>query len=77
MRFEEQAPLVAANGSVPKRTYLFQLFQTFQSLQPPTLSSPRDCGEDEGRGLNGLNVLNPIDRRVILEPTLCTGFVAL
>jgi hypothetical protein len=67
MGFEEQDSLVAANGSVLKRTYLFQLFQTFQSLQPPPLSSPATAGEDEGGGLNGLNclnVLNPIDRRL-------------
>jgi hypothetical protein len=41
---EEQASSVAANGPVPKRTYLFQLFQTFQSLQPPPLSSPATRG---------------------------------
>ena len=71
---EEQASSVAANRSVPKRTYLFQLFQTFQSSQPPPLSSPAVAGEDEGGGLNGsncLNVLTPIDRR--LTPRTCAA----
>ena len=65
MRFEEQAPLVAANGSVPKRTYLFQLFQTFQLLQPPPLPPPRRTGEEEGGGA------------LLLGLTFCLGFSSL
>jgi hypothetical protein len=39
------------NGSV-------QVVPVFQITQAPTSFLPRDAGEDEGGGLNGLNILN-------------------
>jgi len=37
-----------------------QAVQSLRSVQAPTSFLPRDAGEDEGGGLNGLNGLNHI-----------------
>jgi hypothetical protein len=39
----------------------FQAFKKFQLFKPPPMFLPRDAGEDEGGGLNGLNSLNVLN----------------
>jgi hypothetical protein len=39
----------------------FKQFNTFKKFKPPPLVLPRDAGEDEGGGLNGLNALNGLN----------------
>ena len=44
----------------------FARFNRYAPFKPPTSFLPRDAGEDEGGGLNGLNDLNCLNKKALL-----------